>query len=73
MITPSKFISFEQSIIARLPSVLRRGEVIGIHDLYEEVEDQFQSVDEFIYALDVLFILDEIDVDFSAGMIRYVG
>lgn len=72
MITPSKFISFEQSILARLPSVVRPGKMVQISNLYEEVQDQFNGVDEFIFALDVLFILNQISVDFSTGVIRYV-
>ncbi len=46
--------------------------MVQISDLYEEVQDQFKGVDEFIFALDVLFILNQISVDFSTGVIRYV-
>jgi hypothetical protein len=46
---------------------------IKIKELYEETHSKFQNVDEFIYSLDVLFILDQIDVNFEKETIKYVN
>jgi hypothetical protein len=71
MITPSKFISFEQSILSKLPALLVEKNQIGIHDLYGAVADRFESVDQFIFALDVLYVLDKVNVDFDSGVVSY--
>ncbi|MYN13524.1 hypothetical protein GSY71_10295 [Pusillimonas sp. TS35] len=71
MITPNKFISFEQSVLSKLPSLLVDKSRIGIHELYSEVADRFESVDQFMLALDVLYILNKIDIDFHSGVVSY--
>lgn len=73
MITPNKFISFDQSVLAKLPAMLINAKTIGIHDLYAKVSSSFENVDEFMYALDVLYILDKVDVDFDLKTVTYVN
>ncbi|VVE72463.1 hypothetical protein PAN31117_04398 [Pandoraea anapnoica] len=72
MITPNKFISFDQSVLAKLPALQIDKKTIGIHDLYMTVSGEFENIDEFIYALDVLYILNEVNVDFDLRTVTYV-
>ncbi|MDQ1925161.1 ABC-three component system middle component 7 [Massilia pseudoviolaceinigra] len=72
MITPSKFISFKQSIIGKIYHLHIDRKSIGIRELFVLVGEKFDGLDEFIYALDVLYVLNTIDIDFSKGLITYV-
>lgn len=72
MITPSKFIPFKQSIIGKI-NYLRIGrKSVEIPELFAIVGEKFGGIDEFIYALDVLYVLDKIEIDFAKGVITYV-
>jgi hypothetical protein len=73
MITPSKFISFKDSSIGKLSFLIVGAEQIAIRDLYHEVEEKFDGVEDFMCALDVLYILNKITIDFERGIISYVG
>ncbi|KDC46874.1 hypothetical protein L509_0504 [Bordetella bronchiseptica M85/00/2] len=44
---------------------------ISIHDLYTKVSNAFENVDEFMYALDVLYILNKVNVDFDLKTVTY--
>ena len=73
MIVPSKFIPFSQSILGKLHHLnLHLGE-IAIGELYDSVHAHFDDVSEFIYALDVLFLLHKIEVDYEKGTVKYVN
>ncbi|WP_158937426.1 ABC-three component system middle component 7 [Burkholderia sp. S171] len=72
MITPSKFIPLKDSIIGKLP-LLRRGPgEISVHELYMSVAEKFEGIDEFLFAVDVLYLLDKIDINFERGVVNYV-
>jgi hypothetical protein len=43
-----------------------------ISELCTKTISKFQNADEFIYSLDVLYILDEIQIDFENEIIKYV-
>lgn len=72
MITPSKFIPLKDSVIGKLSYLRIDEKQIGVHDLYISVSDKFGGVDEFMYALDVLYLLNKIDIDFKKGIVIYV-
>lgn len=72
MITPSKFIPFKQSIIGKVHHLRIDRTNIGIRELFALVGEKFDGLDEFIYAIDVLYVLNKIDIDFSKGLITYV-
>lgn len=71
MITPSKFISFKHSIIGKISFLRVAKKEIGIHELYDSVAEKFDGIDEFIYALDVLYALNKIKIDFTKGIVIY--
>lgn len=74
MIYPNKHIRFEDSIIYKMVHILEENELseIGIHELFMKTKRKFLNADEFIYSLDVLYVLDMIDVDFENEIVRYV-
>ncbi|WGV60434.1 hypothetical protein QIH01_04700 [Brevibacillus brevis] len=73
MIVPNKVISFQESIINKMLIILeqlRRNEHYKVADLFLEHGRKFEGIEEFVYALDVLFLLDEIDLDVDSGVIK---
>lgn len=74
MIVPNKVISFSESIIGKMLFILKQvsKEDLTIEQLYISTQDYFEEIDEFIYSLDVLYLLDAIQVDFNKGVVKYV-
>ena len=73
MIYPNKHIRFEDSIIYKMISILEKGNYeMNIHELFDSTKKKFKNADEFIYSLDVLYVLDMIEVDFAKETIKYV-
>ncbi len=74
MIVPSKFTDFDNSILGKLHILLSpKHNWIGVRDLYLENIDDFSDAGEFVLALDVLYLLDKIEVNFEKGLVHYVG
>ena len=70
MITPNKTIPLKSSVIYKSTYILEKDfESIYLTDLYSEVIGKFEDVDEFLYSIDVLFLLNLVDVDFELGKI----
>lgn len=70
MIVPNKFVRFETSILSRIDSVLSEiDEETPIHDLYRKTGRKVGGIENFILALDVLFALGKIDIDYSRGSV----
>ncbi|MFD2334385.1 ABC-three component system middle component 7 [Cohnella sp. GCM10020058] len=74
MLTPNKIISFNESIIGKMIVILRHLELgeQSISKLYHQTFHNFDEIDEFIFSLEVLYLLDSIEVDFGKGAIKYV-
>jgi hypothetical protein len=74
MIVPNKVIRFSESIIGKMPIILEfiSKQDMTIKELLFATQDYFEEIDEFIYSLDVLFLLDAINVDFDKGEVTYV-
>ena len=72
MITPNKVITLRESALGRSPVILReRAPQDNVARLYEKVRKDFESIDHFLLTLDVLYILRQIDVDLSTGVVTY--
>ncbi|MEQ9855129.1 MULTISPECIES: ABC-three component system middle component 7 [Pectobacterium] len=70
MITPSKSISIQDSILYKMTIILETEfNEIKITDLYEKISSNFLSLDEFVYSLDFLFILEKIILNPDNGMV----
>lgn len=73
MIYPNKHIKIEESIIYKMIFVLEAiVKDITIQELYSKTRKKLSNADEFIYSLDVLYILDMIDVDFTNETVNHV-
>lgn len=73
MITPNKFIALDQSILAKLEIVLDQlTSRASIRDLYRDIAHRFDTADQFLLALDVLYILGRINVDFRSSTVSHV-
>jgi len=71
MITPSKTIPFKESVIFKMTYILDVDfEDASLAELYKNTKRKFIGLDEFIYAIDVLYILGKIDVDLDLGRIK---
>lgn len=63
MIVPNKSIPLQDSIIYKMLAVLEESfDIIDLIDLYDGLSASFQTLDEFVYSLDVLFILGKIEL-----------
>ena len=74
MITPNKVVSLDNSVIGKIVNILKAGPFpVRVDDLFSEVGEHFESVDQFLLALDVLYILDRIKVDFRYEEVIYAA
>ncbi|MEC1680331.1 hypothetical protein P9E06_12980 [Bacillus mojavensis] len=74
MLVPNKVISFSDSIIGKMTVILDdlSENEVSIQELFNNTKEQFDEIDEFIYSLDVLYLLDAIKVDLNKGVVSYV-
>lgn len=74
MITPNKVVSLSESVLGHLVYVLKAGPYsTSVLDLFHQVGDKFESIDQFLLALDVLYILDRLTIDFSTEKVIYAA
>lgn len=72
MITPNKVITLRESALGRTPAVLKeKASQENLAGLYKKVGKHFESIDQFLLAVDVLYVLGQIDVDPSTGVVTY--
>jgi len=72
MLFPSKFTNFEESVISKMILILEvKDETIAVIDLYNNLKKKFQSIDEFIFALDGLYAIGYIEIENE--VIKYVN
>ena len=70
MITPTKSTPLQESIIYKMTYILGlKFETITVLDLYRKTRKHFNSIEELVWSLDVLYILDKIEIDRSSGVI----
>ncbi len=74
MITPNKVVPLSASVLGHLTHVLKIGPAsTTVAALYEQVGDKFESIDQFLLALDVLYVLDRLTVDFTTEKVLYAA
>jgi len=74
VITPNKVVPLSASVLGHLTHVLKAGPgPTRLVDLFQQVGDHFESIDQFLLALDVLFLLDRLTVDFSTEKVVYAA
>ncbi|PMN29099.1 hypothetical protein BCT35_21775 [Vibrio lentus] len=70
MITPTKSTPLEESIIYKMTYILSVNfESVTILDLYRKTKRYFSNIDELVWSLDVLYILNKIEIDTDSGVI----
>lgn len=68
MITPNKVITLEQSALGLTHVIIEAAlDVNSISELQRRTSKYFESIDQFLLTLDVLFVLGKITVDFGTG------
>lgn len=74
MLLPNKLISYDQSILPKLPIILKelKDSPISVHELYKRVIKKMSGVSEFIDVLDCLYALGKIEFDEKEEVLRYV-
>jgi len=73
MLFPSKFTSFEESTISKMVLILETKDTneITVIELYTKLKKKFDSIDEFIFALDGLYAIGYINIENE--VIKYVN
>ena len=71
---PSKVTSYNVSVISKFSIILesRSYSSNSPRQLYEELKQKFEDVNEYIEALDVLFSLGRVKYDDTLGELFYV-
>ena len=74
MITPNKVVPLSASVLGQLTHVLKEGpDPTRLADLFQQVGDKFESIDQFLLTLDVLFLLNRLNVDFKTEKVIYAA
>ena len=74
MILPNKLISFQDCILAKTVYILEKisDSDFSVIGLYEQVETHFEDLNEYMLALDVLYVLGKIEFNEELQVIQYV-
>ncbi len=74
MLLPNKLISYDQSILPKLPIILKelKKGPISVKELYKRVIKRMSGISEFIDALDCLYALGKVEFDEEEEVLRYV-
>lgn len=70
MITPNKSTPLKNSIIYKMTYILDvEFDELPLVELYKTIKGKFDTIDEFIYSVDALYVLGKIDLDVGSGRI----
>lgn len=74
MILPNKLISFQDCILSKTVYILEKisDSDFSVIRLYEQVEIHFEDINEYMLALDVLYVLGKIKYNEELQAIQYV-
>ncbi|OPY74543.1 MAG: hypothetical protein A4E65_03818 [Syntrophorhabdus sp. PtaU1.Bin153] len=74
MITPNKVVTLENSALGMVAVILNQGpDMIKLMELYHRVSDNFESVEQFLLTMDILYVLGRVQVNFQTGTVSYVS
>lgn len=72
MLVPNKTISLNESCLYRAALLLSKlKDEISVIELYQAEKRMFLDLSDFIYVLDLLFVLDKVVLDEDNGVIKY--
>lgn len=73
MITPNKTIALRNSALGLSGIILEQGpEPIHLAALYNSVLRKFETIDQFLLTIDLLFVLGRVNVNMQTGVVTYV-
>lgn len=73
MITPNKVVPLARSALGLARFVIEElPNCESILELQERTAKHFESIDQFILTVDLLFVLGRMEVDFETGRVSYV-
>lgn len=72
MLIPTKFTTLEESTIFKMRAILEdKQNCETIPELLARTLYGFQDASEFLYAVDILYVLGALDINASTGVIEY--
>ena len=74
MILPSKLFTYSQSVLPKMVILIKeiKKRDQGVLELFQQVQDEFDGVDEFVETLDGLYALGKIELDSNRRALKYV-
>lgn len=71
---PSKIINYDESIIGKFSFILDEvsNKEINIYELFDKLKKKFNSVEEYLITLEVLYLLNKIEILEDSEVIKYV-
>lgn len=75
MLFPNKLCSYNESILSKLPIILKKVKdgPVTVLELYNKASSNMIGVNEFIEVLDCLFALQKIEYDTEKEVLKYVA
>lgn len=74
MITPNKVVTLESSALGLVGIVLEQGpDPIDLIKLYHMVGKSFESIDQFLLTIDLLYVLGRLEINFHSRTVLYVS
>lgn len=72
---PNKLISYEDSILSKIPIILKQLEKdnYNLLELYNHLKCEFNSCKEYLETLELLFLLNKIEVLENEEVLKYVN
>lgn len=72
MLMPNKTISLPESSLYKSALLLSKiNKSISVISLYEDNKKTFIDASDFIDALNLLYVLNKINIDFDTGIVKY--
>lgn len=76
MIIPSKVIEYKESVISEIPNIIPFiiNKPMKLTNLYDQFTLKYPMIDviDFLYLIDVLYLLDRINIDMNTLEVHYV-
>lgn len=70
---PNKVVSIKKSILWKLPDVVESiKNNTNLVEAYHSIEKKLEDINEFLFCVDILYLLDMIEIDDEKGNYRYV-
>jgi len=70
---PNKVINVDESVIWKLPIIideLKKADQ-SVETLFKKVGKKFRNINEFIFCLETLYVLDKVDFNDEYRMLKY--